>query len=53
MRLKVVHVAMPQSGSEPKFEPELVRTGPKFGSRFGGGAEPEHKSGSAFGKSEK
>jgi hypothetical protein len=39
---------MPQSGSEPKFEPELFRTGPKFGPRFDGCAEPDHKSGSGF-----
>jgi len=25
---------MPLSGSELKFEPELFRTGPKFGSKF-------------------
>ena len=44
------NIGMPQSGSEPKFEPELFRTGPKFGPRFNDFAEPDHKSGSAFGK---
>ena len=39
---------MPQFGSEPKFEPELFRTGPKFSPRFGGCAEPDHKFGSRF-----
>ena len=41
-------IGMPQSGSEPKFEPELFRTGPKFGPRFGWKVEPDHKSGSRF-----
>jgi hypothetical protein len=41
-------VGMPQSSSEPKFEPELFRTGPKFGPRFDGCAELDHKSGSGF-----
>ena len=41
-------LGMPQFGSEPKFEPELFRTGPKFGPRFSGSAEPDHKSGSEF-----
>jgi hypothetical protein len=46
-------LGMPQSGSEPKFEPELFRTGPKFGPRFDGRAEPDHKSGSRFGRGPK
>ena len=46
-------LGMPQFGSEPKFEPELFRTGPKFGPRFGGSAEPNHKSGSVFGQGAK
>src|SRR5271168_4222967 len=29
-----VQLVMPLSGSELKFEPELFRTGPKFGSKF-------------------
>src|SRR5271163_2250041 len=29
----VVYLGMPKFGSEPKFEPELFRTGPKFGPR--------------------
>ncbi|KAF8239129.1 hypothetical protein L208DRAFT_143270 [Tricholoma matsutake] len=41
---------MPQYGSEPKFKPELFRTGPKFGPRFNGCAEPDHKSSSGFGQ---
>jgi hypothetical protein len=32
---------MPQSGSEPKFEPELFRTGPKFSPKFKRFAEPD------------
>ena len=43
-----VWVVMPQSGSEPRFGPELLRTGPKSGSRFGIGPEPNPKSGSGF-----
>ena len=39
---------MPQFGSEPKFEPELFRTGPKFSPRFGGCAELDHKFSSGF-----
>src|SRR5260221_6583200 len=42
-------LVMPQSGSEPRFGPEPFRTGPKSGSRFGNGAEPDRKSGSRFG----
>ena len=30
---------MPKSGPEPKFEPELWRTGPKFSSKFSHFAE--------------
>ena len=41
---------MPQFGSEPKFEPELFRTGPRFGPRFSESTEPHHKSGSTFGQ---
>jgi hypothetical protein len=44
---------MPQSGSELKFEPELLRTGPRFGPKFDGLTEPDHKSGSGFGRGEK
>ena len=39
---------MPQSGSEPKFEPELSEPDRKFGPKFTGCAEPDHKFGSAF-----
>jgi len=39
---------MLQFGSEPKFEPELFRTGPKFRPRFGGCTEPDHKFSSGF-----
>jgi hypothetical protein len=42
-------VGLPEFGSEPKFEPELLRTGPKFSSRSGRNAEPNLKSGSRFG----
>ena len=49
-RRKCVALGMPQFGSEPKFEPELFRTGPRFGPRFGKSAEPDHKSGSTFGQ---
>jgi hypothetical protein len=41
-------IAMPQSGSEPKFEPELFRTGPKFGPKFKRLAEPNLKSSPGF-----
>jgi len=41
-------VGMPQFSSEPKFEPELFRTRPKFGPRFGGCAELDHKFSSGF-----
>ena len=33
-------IGLPKFGSEPKFEPELLRTGPKFGSKFGEMPEP-------------
>jgi hypothetical protein len=39
---------MPQSGSEPKFEPELFRTEPKFGPKFERLAEPDLKSSPGF-----
>jgi len=39
---------MPQFSSEPKFKPELFRTGLKFGPRFSGCAEPDHKFSSGF-----
>ena len=41
-------LGMLQFSSEPKFEPELFRTGLKFGPRFGWKVEPDHKSGSRF-----
>jgi len=41
---------MPQSGSEPRFGPELLRTGPKSGPRFGIAPELNRKSGSRFGR---
>jgi hypothetical protein len=44
----VIGIGMAQSGSEPKLEPELFRTGPKFDPRFDGCAEPDHKSSSGF-----
>jgi hypothetical protein len=44
---------MLQFGSEPKFEPELFRTGLKFSPRFGGCAEPDHKFSSGFGQGSK
>ena len=43
------YLVMPWSGSEPWFEPELFRTGPKSGSRFGNGPEPDLRSSSRFG----
>jgi hypothetical protein len=46
-------LGMPQSSSEPKFEPELFRTGPKFGPRFGWLVEPDRKFGSRFRQSSK
>ena len=46
--IKGPNVGMPQFGSEPKFEPELFRTGPKFGPRFRWKVELDHKSGSRF-----
>jgi hypothetical protein len=39
---------MLQSGSEPKFEPELFRTGPKFGPKFKRLAELNLKSSPGF-----
>src|SRR6267154_5485473 len=33
-------LVLPQSGSEPRFEPELLRTGPKFGSKSSVRPEP-------------
>ena len=48
---RTVLLGMPQFGSEPKFEPELFGTGPRFSSKFGGSAELDHKSGSTFGQS--
>jgi hypothetical protein len=39
---------MPWSSSEPKFEPELLRTGLKSGSKFTHGPEPDLKSSSRF-----
>jgi hypothetical protein len=47
--LQYLQLVMPQSGSEPRFEPELFRTGPKSGSRFTYQPEPDLKSGSGFG----
>ena len=41
---------MPQSGSEPRFGPEPLRTGPKSGPRFGIVPELNRKSGSGFGR---
>src|SRR3981189_3377962 len=46
-------VGMPQSGSETKFEPEPFGTRPKFGPRFDGCAELDHKSSSGFGQGTK
>ena len=43
-------VGMPQFSSEPKFEPELMGTGPKFGPKFRPMARPNLKSSSAFGQ---
>src|ERR1700678_469132 len=48
--MMIPRLGMPQFGSEPKFEPELCRTGPKFGSRFGIFVEPNLRSGSRFGE---
>jgi hypothetical protein len=39
---------MPQSGSEPKFEPELFRTEPKSGPKFERLVEPDLKSSPGF-----
>ena len=44
-----LHIVMPQSGSEPRFGPELLRTGPKSGPKSGMGPELNLKSGSRFG----
>ena len=41
---------MLQSSSEPRFEPELLRTGPKSGPRFGIAPELNRKSSSRFGR---
>jgi len=41
---------MPQSGSEPWFGPELLRTGPKSGSRFSIVPKLNRKSSSRFGR---
>jgi len=41
-------IVLLQSGSEPRFEPELLQTGPRSGSKFRVGAEPNPKSGSGF-----
>ena len=48
--MMIPRLGMPQFGSEPKFEPELFRTRPKFGSRFDICVEPNLKSGSRFGE---
>ena len=42
------HLVMPMFGSEPRFEPEPTRTGPRFGSEFKEIAEPNPRSGSRF-----
>ena len=39
---------MPKFGPEPKFEPELLRTGPKFSPKFSTFAEPDVKFSPAF-----
>ena len=41
-------VGLPQFGPELKFEPELFRTGPKFGPGFDHFAEPDRKFSSGF-----
>ena len=43
-------VGLPQFGPELKFEPELFRTGPKFGPGFNHFAELDHKFSSGFGE---
>ena len=43
-------LVLPGSGSEPRFGPEPFRTGPKSGSKFGTGPEPDPKSGPGFGR---
>ena len=35
-----VQLGLLKFGSEPKFEPELLRTGPKFSSKFSEMPEP-------------
>lgn len=43
-------LVMARFGSEPRFEPEPMRTEPKFGSRFGLQPEPNLRSSSRFGQ---
>ena len=43
-------IVMARFGSEPRFEPEPMRTEPKFGSRFGLHPEPNLRSSSRFGQ---
>jgi hypothetical protein len=45
-----IRLVLPQSGSEPKFEPELLRTGPKFGPKFVRETEPDLRSSLRFRK---
>jgi hypothetical protein len=45
---KSFKLVMPPFGSEPKFEPELFGTGPKFGLKFRRESEPDARSSSAF-----
>jgi hypothetical protein len=47
------YIGLLQFGSEPKFKPELFQTGPKFGPKFKGFTELDHKSSSEFRKSTK
>ena len=43
-----MRLVMPQFGPEPKFEPELLRTGPKSGPKFTPRHEPNLRSSLGF-----
>jgi hypothetical protein len=43
---------LPKFGPEPKFEPELLRTGPKSSSKFSTFVEPDLKFSSGFSRTE-
>jgi hypothetical protein len=45
-------LVLPKFSPEPKFEPELLRTGPKSSSKFSPCAEPDLKFSSGFSRIE-